>query len=77
MTAADDVLRALRDRADGMTDAELSALLGKRHQSINQTCRWLADQGRIVRHPKECSGDALLLMTRPFIVGGDHQQLHL
>ncbi len=49
LPTADDVLRALRARADGMTDAELSALLGKRHQHINQTCRRLADQGRIVR----------------------------
>jgi hypothetical protein len=49
MTVEDDVLRALRARADDMTDAELSALLGKGHQHINQTCRRLADQGRIVR----------------------------
>jgi hypothetical protein len=49
MTVADDVLRALRTRPEGMTDAELAALLRKRHQHINQTCRTLADQGLIIR----------------------------
>lgn len=53
MTVADNVLRALRGSADGMTDAELSALLGKRHPHINQTCRRLANEGRIVRHHSE------------------------
>jgi Holliday junction resolvase-like predicted endonuclease len=49
MTVADDVMQALRERPEGMTDAELAALLGKRHQHINQTCRMLADQGLIIR----------------------------
>jgi Holliday junction resolvase-like predicted endonuclease len=49
MTVADDVLNALRDNAVGLTDAELAALLGKRHQHINMTCRSLADSGLIVR----------------------------
>jgi hypothetical protein len=49
MTVADDVIRALRARPAGMTDAELSAMLVKRHQHINTTCRQLADQGLIVR----------------------------
>ena len=49
MTVSDDALRALRARPTGMTDAELAAMLGKRHQHINQTCRTLASQGLIVR----------------------------
>ncbi len=49
MTVADDVLRALRARSAGMTDAELATMLGKRHQHINQTCRMLESQGLIVR----------------------------
>jgi hypothetical protein len=49
MTMADDVLRAIRARPKGMTDAELAALFRKRHQHINQTCRTLADQGLIIR----------------------------
>jgi hypothetical protein len=49
MTVADDVLRALRARPNGMTDAELAALLRKRHQHINQTCRTLADRGLLIR----------------------------
>jgi len=50
MTVSDDVLRALRARPAGMTDAELAATLGKRHQQINQTCRTLASQGLITRN---------------------------
>jgi hypothetical protein len=49
MTVAADVLQALRGNAAGMTDAELAALLRRRHPHINQTCRHLADQGLIVR----------------------------
>jgi hypothetical protein len=49
MTVSDDVLRALRARPAGMTDAELAAMLGKRHEHINQTCRTLASQGLITR----------------------------
>jgi hypothetical protein len=49
MTVADDVLQALRARSEGLTDAELAALLRKRHQHINQTCRTLANQGLIIR----------------------------
>jgi hypothetical protein len=49
MTVSDDVLRALRARPAGMTDAELAAMFGKRHQHINQTCRTLASQGLITR----------------------------
>jgi hypothetical protein len=49
MTVADQVLEALRSSPAGMSDAELAALLGKRHQHINQTCRTMADQGLIVR----------------------------
>jgi Holliday junction resolvase-like predicted endonuclease len=49
MTVADDVLQALRGSAAGLADAELAALLGRRHQQINQTCRHLADQGLVVR----------------------------
>jgi Holliday junction resolvase-like predicted endonuclease len=49
MTVADDVLRALRTRPAGLTDAELAAILHKRHQHINQTCRTLARQGLITR----------------------------
>jgi hypothetical protein len=49
MTVSDDVLRALRARPAGTTDAELAAMLGKRHQHINQSCRILANQGLIVR----------------------------
>jgi hypothetical protein len=50
MTVADDVMRALRTRPRGLTDAELAALLRKRHQHINQTCRTLADRGLITRN---------------------------
>lgn len=49
MTVADDVLRELRAHPAGMSDAELSATLGKRHQHINQVCNLLADQGLIIR----------------------------
>jgi hypothetical protein len=49
MTVAEDVLRTLRDRPEGMSDAELAAVLRKRHQHINQTCRTLASQGLISR----------------------------
>lgn len=49
MTVADDVLHALCENAVGLTDAELAALLGKRHAHINMTCRNLADRGLIVR----------------------------
>ncbi|MGH3304406.1 MAG: hypothetical protein ACRDOK_22545 [Streptosporangiaceae bacterium] len=49
MTVADQVLQALRGNSAGLTDAELAALLGKRHQHINVTCRRLADNGVIVR----------------------------
>jgi hypothetical protein len=49
MTVADEVLNALRENPVGLTDAELAALLGKRHQHINMTCRSLADSGLIVR----------------------------
>jgi len=49
MTVADDVLRALRARPGGMSDAELAAMLRKGHQHINQTCRMLASQGLITR----------------------------
>ena len=49
MTVSDDVLRALRARPAGMTDAGLAAMLGKRHQHINQTCRTLASRGLITR----------------------------
>jgi hypothetical protein len=49
VTVADDVLRALRDRKIGMTEAALAALLGTRHQHINQACRILADRGLIIR----------------------------
>jgi hypothetical protein len=34
MTVSDDVLRALRARPASMTDADLAAMLGKRHQHI-------------------------------------------
>jgi len=54
MTVADDVLRALGARPAGMTDAELSTMLVKRHQHINTTCRLLADQGLIVRDTSHC-----------------------
>jgi len=49
MTVADDVLRALRARRVGMTDAELAKLLDKNHPHINQVCHRLASQGLIVR----------------------------
>lgn len=49
MTVADDVLRAVGAWPEGMTDAELAALLQKRHQHINQVCNRLANQGLIVR----------------------------
>jgi hypothetical protein len=49
MTVADDVLRALRARPAGTTDAELARLLGKNHAQINQACRRLADEGLLVR----------------------------
>jgi hypothetical protein len=49
MTVSNDVLRALGARPTGMTDAELAAMVGKRHQHINQTCRTLASQGLITR----------------------------
>lgn len=49
MTAAEQVLDALRENAAGLTDAELAALLGKRRQHMNMTTRNLADQGLIVR----------------------------
>lgn len=50
MTVAEDVLRAIGAKPVGMSDAELAAHLGKRHQQINQTCRTLASQGLIIRH---------------------------
>lgn len=49
MTVAADVLEALRDKPAGLNDAELAALLSKRHQAVNQTCRALADRGLINR----------------------------
>jgi Holliday junction resolvase-like predicted endonuclease len=49
MTVADDVLRALRARTAGMTDAELAKLLAKNHPHVNQVCHRLASQGLIVR----------------------------
>jgi hypothetical protein len=47
MTVGDDVLRALRARPTGMSDTEPAAMLHKRHQHINQTCRTFASQGLI------------------------------
>lgn len=49
MTVADDVLLALRARPAGMTDADLAKMFGKNNAHINQVCRMLANQGRIVR----------------------------
>jgi hypothetical protein len=49
MTVADQVLNALRGNTAGLTDAELAALLSKRHPHINMTCRRLAADGLIVR----------------------------
>lgn len=49
MTVAAGVLQALRGNAAGTTDAELAALLDRRNQHINQSCRHLAGQGLIVR----------------------------
>jgi hypothetical protein len=50
MTVGDDVLQVLHGSAAAMTDSELAALLGKRHQYVNQTCRALADEGMITRN---------------------------
>ena len=49
MTVAGDVLQALSDHPTGMTDSELATALGRRHKSINQTCRILANQGLLAR----------------------------
>jgi hypothetical protein len=48
-TVADQVLRALHDRPEGMSDAELARMLDKIHQHINQVCNRLASQGKIIR----------------------------
>ncbi len=48
-TVADDVLRALHDRPEGMSDADLARMLDKNHAQINMVCRRLADRGLIVR----------------------------
>jgi hypothetical protein len=49
MTAAAEVLEALGRSAAGLSDTKLAALLGKRHQQVNQPCHRLTDQGVIVR----------------------------
>jgi hypothetical protein len=49
VTVAEDILRALRDGAAGMTDSELAGLLGKGHTHINRACHGLADQGLTIR----------------------------
>jgi len=49
MRVADDVLRALRARPAGMTDAEIAAMLHKNHSQVNQVCRRLVDQGLLIR----------------------------
>jgi hypothetical protein len=48
-TVTDDVLRALHDRPEGMSDADLARMLDKNHPHINQVCRRLANRGLIVR----------------------------
>lgn len=48
-TVADQVLRALHDRPEGMSDAELAQMLDKNHPHINQVCHRLASQEKIVR----------------------------
>jgi hypothetical protein len=45
----DEVLRVLDQSPDGMTDAQLAVGLRRRHQSVNQYCRRLADEGLLVR----------------------------
>jgi hypothetical protein len=49
VSVRDEVLQLLGERPDGMTDAQLAERLGKRHQHVNQCCRLLVDEGRLIR----------------------------
>ncbi|HEX6498735.1 MAG TPA: hypothetical protein VF054_06840 [Micromonosporaceae bacterium] len=49
MSLPDEILATLRVRPRGMTDAELARMFTTSHQHVNQTCRRLAAEGRIVR----------------------------
>ena len=46
VTVRADILTVLRSHPEGLSDAALAATLGKRHQHINQTCRWMGDAKR-------------------------------
>ncbi|RLP88628.1 hypothetical protein EAD89_16450 [Micromonospora sp. BL4] len=49
MTIAEDIVELLRQNPNGLSDAELAKRTGKLHQQVNQRCRTLAEQGRLVR----------------------------
>jgi biotin operon repressor len=48
-TIAERILRALNEAGKPLDDDELAATLGVRRQAINQECRRLASQSRLVR----------------------------
>jgi hypothetical protein len=48
-TVADDVLRALREHPQGLSDGKLARMLDKNHPHINMVCHRLEDRGLIVR----------------------------
>lgn len=48
-TVADDVLRALREHPQGLSDGQLARMLDKNHPHINMVCHRLEDRGLIAR----------------------------
>ena len=48
-TVADDVLRALHEHPEGLSDGQLARILDKNHPHINMVCHRLEDRGLIVR----------------------------
>jgi hypothetical protein len=48
-TVADEVLRALHEHPQGLSDGQLARMLDKNHPHINMVCHRLEDQGLIVR----------------------------
>lgn len=48
-TVADEVLRALREHPEGLSDGQLAKILDKNHPHINMVCRRLENRGLIAR----------------------------
>ncbi len=60
MTVADSVVQALTSQGP-MSDAALAKTLAVKHQQVNQACRLLAGQGRLIRD----QGEGVILNRLP------------